>query len=321
MDVYFTTVVRMAPHTEGGEIVRLDWDTKKVLARDPMVPTDPWVDDPNPRGNARGGRGIVQVGRRLFAALYHSVRVFDRELNDLGRISNNLFVGLHEMSLSGDALWVASTAIDAAIKVDLEGSLIGDWWARENRNLQERFELEPMRIDKNADNRLLWLEQKVTRHPSHTHLNAVTPHNGDLYVLLNRFGAVYDITADRLVLADERLAGCHNLAFVGEAMLINDSRGSGLMVYDRRGSLERRIDLLEFPEIKALRDKVRDANLQKRPVFVRGLGAVNDRRVLLGISAATVVEIDLYTGELVDLFQYSPDVAVCVHGLAIWNDS
>lgn len=55
MDVYFSTVVRAAAPEQGGELVRLDWETKQVKAAVPIAATNPVLIDPNPRGNGRGG--------------------------------------------------------------------------------------------------------------------------------------------------------------------------------------------------------------------------------------------------------------------------
>ena len=121
MHIYFGTVVRTAPVREGGELVKLDWDNKRVLRSVPIVPEEPSVEhDPNPRGNTRGCRGIQVRADSVLAASYHSVEVFDRDLNHQRRMSDGLMVGLHETSLDGDTLWVTSTAASMAVGYDVE---------------------------------------------------------------------------------------------------------------------------------------------------------------------------------------------------------
>ena len=81
MHVFFGTVVRGASVASGGELVKLDWGAKRVIRRVPIFPENPRLDhDPNPRGNTRGCRGLVQAGDKLLAADYHTVRVFDLDL-------------------------------------------------------------------------------------------------------------------------------------------------------------------------------------------------------------------------------------------------
>src|SRR5688500_832708 len=76
MDIFFSTVVRTAPSKESGELVRLNWDTKQIVAKTPMYPDQPEVDDPNPRGNTRGGRGILVTHDRIVCASYHTLKFF-----------------------------------------------------------------------------------------------------------------------------------------------------------------------------------------------------------------------------------------------------
>ena len=83
MIVYFSTVVRAAPQEKGGELVKVDWDTKRVLARTPIVPANPSVLDRNSRGSTRGGRGILVDEDYVYVASYHSILVFDHQLTAL----------------------------------------------------------------------------------------------------------------------------------------------------------------------------------------------------------------------------------------------
>ena len=48
---------------------------------------------------------------------------------------------------------------------------------------------------------------------------------------------------------------------------------------------------------------------------MRGLCETERETILVGISPATLLEIDWRRGRLVDLFSYSTDPRVCVHGL------
>ncbi len=320
MDIFFTTVVRNAPLEDGGELVGVNWETKQILGKMPLVPDNPSFVDPNPRGNGRGGRGILKIGDLLYVALYHKILLFNKGLGKIGEIGNELFVGLHEMCAIDGAIWAASTAIDGAISFDSKGRLLDHWWPRENIKLQKRFGIKPLNIDKSIDNRLLWLQTKEQKGSSHTHLNAVAFLDNQLHVLLNRFGLVYNTYTNAVVIDDPKIAGCHNLVFVGDLILINDSHGKRMMVYNIDGRFIREINLLSFPEVKTIYNQVlRTSSGVKRPLFVRGLCHISGTRVLVGFSPATVVEIDLKSGQLLDMFCYSHDVAVCVHGLTIWN--
>ena len=49
---------------------------------------------------------------------------------------------------------------------------------------------------------------------------------------------------------------------------------------------------------------------------MRGLQESGDE-VFVGISPTTILHLNWKTGELLDLYQYSKDVSVCVHGLEL----
>jgi hypothetical protein len=53
-----------------------------------------------------------------------------------------------------------------------------------------------------------------------------------------------------------------------------------------------------------------------RPIFVRGLCETSRHTLLVGISPATILEIDKGSGNLLDMYTYAYDRHVCVHGLA-----
>ena len=112
MHVYFSTVIRQAPLSAGGEVVKLDWINKKVLAVQPIVPTHPPVSATNTRGGTRGGRGILTPNGEVIVASYHSLHSFDLDLNPFRRISNSTFSNLHEICNQDNSIWSTSTEID-----------------------------------------------------------------------------------------------------------------------------------------------------------------------------------------------------------------
>ena len=316
LSVFFTTVVRTAPLADGGELVKLDWKRKRVEARVPLFPGAPRVVEKNPRGNARGGRGIQCWNGSFVAGTYHTLYFFDRDLKLTGRLTHPLFVGVHELAVDGDLLWVTSTAIDGAIAIDERGELRESWWPRETPQLQSSLGLRPARIDKTQDNRLLWLGRKHLRDSGHVHLNAMAVEGDRLYALLNRFGVIYDVRKDRVVVEDHSIIGCHSLVFMNDRLLVLDSRARKIVIYSTGGRRLREIDLLRYHRIASIHaSSMKESSSTTRSLFLRGLWPIDERRVLVGFSPATIVELDLEDETLKSLFQYSEDVRVCVHGL------
>lgn len=340
MKIHFGTVVRMAPLDAGGEIVRLDWETGRVEARQRVVPTDPALDDPNPRGSSRGCRGIVARGDDVIAAVYHSLHFYDAALALRRRLSHGLMVGLHEVHLpSADRVFVTSTAIDGVLEFDLNtGALVRAVWPREMRAFQQRWGLVPMPIDKTEDQRTRHLHQEGGRGPSHMHLNAVTLWEGHLLGLDRVHGAILDLDDQRIVLEDPRLRGGHNLVLLddGRTVVSNDSLGQTVRFYDLRDArFARAIDLRSFPWVRELERTATHGESRLRravrrlvgrrlpaiaePLFVRGLAA-RGGRIWVGTSPAAIVSLDVERGTLEGAFAYTRDVRVCVHGLALSPD-
>ncbi len=323
MIVYFSTVRRKRPIREGGEIVKLDWTAKRVLKALPVFPSDPDIaEDPNPRGNSRGGKGILVRGGEVFVGTYHTLLAFDSDLNLKRRVGNNLFVNIHEIGADGDDLWVSSTTIDCALKVDMSGRTLKSWWPREEPLLRARFGLTPLVLNKQADNRLLHLHAELGGQESHTHLNAVCCGGGRTYVLLNRQGALVQIEPEvRVVLEDERLRNSHSPVLMddGRRVAICCSFRKDILFYDlESGALQRRLHLPDFPEVAALQ-KLHPDEPFNSAIFVRGLELVGPDRLLVGVSPATILEVDAAAHRLLDVFQYSRDVGDAVHGLAVFQ--
>lgn len=331
----FGTVVREAPIGEAGELVVLDWTRKEVEAKVPIRPCNPTIEeDPNPRGNARGCKGIRWWNEQLIAASYHTLELYDETLTQTGALSDGLMVGLHEIDVTErNTVWVSSTAIDAAVEYDLSDGTRGRvFWPREMPTLQDELGLEPLTIDKEADNRLRFLEPSATNDESHLHLNAVEEYEGRVYALFNSYDVVVDLTNEEIVLQDERLSGAHNLTITEEGIaIVNDTWGTTVRFYDlNQGALRRSIDLTKYRWVRRLirweipaywgKELARKIGLKEhsvaKPLFVRGLVRRGDT-LFVGVSPAAILQIDWTSGELLDAYQYSSDVHVCIHGLEV----
>lgn len=336
MRIYFTTVVRGAPIEAGGELVALDWDTRRVVARAPIVPPAPSVaHDPNARGNARGGRGIAVRGDRIYACSYHTVHAFDRALSPQGTVSGGQLAGLHEVAPDGDALWVTSTAVDAAVRLDLvRGEVVELRSPRDLPRLQAALGVTPFDHPRDADLRAAFIDQAHHKSPSHLHLNAVLPWRGRVLGLLHAFGAIADLDSGEVLVRDPRLRGAHNLVALddaGDLMAVNDTvRGAVLVISLARRRVAGQIALRDLPWVRryarraaavTLVGKVRHRlglgpPIYGRPLFVRGLALAGDL-LLVGISPAAVIALDWRAGTFAGAFTYARHPNHAIHGLAV----
>ena len=334
MELYFGTVIRAAPVSEGGSLVRLDWDSKTVTGEVPIVPSEPALDhDPNQRGNVRGCRGIQVVGDEVVAADYHTLQVFDRQLNPVRRVSHGLMVGLHEIQSVGRTAWVTATTLDAALKYDLDsGELLEQMWPREMPAFQQALGVEALPVDKGADNRATFLESETFRGPSHLHLNAVCEFNGETYALFHSKCVVANLSRGTIVIRDEKLKHAHNLLIEEPGVAwINDTRRTVVRQYDLgSGKPLAAFDIRKMPGIKPLLMRsaaraIRQSGLAffskkrkatARPLYLRGL-ALHGDYVFAGFSPATIFCIDKRSGKFVDAWFHSDDMRDCIHGLAV----
>jgi len=338
LKIYFSTVVRFAPQKQGGEIVLVDWQSKTVEARQPIYPTNPDMVDPNPRGNTRGGRGIVFWGDDVIVANYHTLKIYDRKLHHKRDVSHPLLAGLHEThSNSNDGrIWVSSTAIDAVIGIDIEKNIaFQQYWPREMQSFQRKLNLIPLEIDKQADNRTRFLAKEHSDHPSHLHLNAVASWGGEIYGLFNSFSVIANLDKGEIVVRDKSLSHPHNLHIDEDGTaIVSNTFGRAVHIYNlHTGDLVRTIKLTKFGLVRSLYIKNQFNYLIRgflkkfffpqinapRPVYFRGLDKIGDL-LFVGISPATILCIDLTSGELVDSYSYSKDVNTCIHGLKVLRE-
>jgi hypothetical protein len=321
----------------GGELIKLDWERKEILAKVPIVARGPAITDPNPRGGTRGGRGILVTSEEVYVASYHTFHVFDRDLNPIRSFSNHLFADLHELAWQNGAIWAASTVLDAAIMVDPWGKTLESWWPREDPIIAGRYDLPPLALDKEKDNRLSYLGTSHVQR-GHTHLNTVALLDDRPLVLLNQFGCVVRLNPTEILLEDPRLRGAHNLLVTPDRrIVINDTANQAVVIYDSSGRLCKRIQLARFWPVRKIRWRFALRGMRiwlgarspsfrlgwflmgnivaSRPVFVRGLSLTPFGTLLVGVSPATILEIDWKTDKLVRSFTYSKNVNEAVHGL------
>ncbi len=334
MHIYFGTIVRAAPISQGGSLFKLDWESKTIVKEVPIAPANPALDhDPNARGNVRGCRGIRVVNDEVIAADYHTLNFFDHDLNLKRTMTHGLMVGLHEVDIAGDSIWVSATSLDAALKYRLEnGALEAAYWPREMPEFQRELDIEPLAIDKDSDNRESFLDNAAFRGPSHLHLNAVCEFRGEIYALLHSKCVVANLTRNTIVIRNEHLKHAHNLIIEEPGVVyINDTHRTVVRQYDLdSGQQICSFNIRKMPGIKSLvfRSSMRalremgisffssKRKATARPLYLRGL-AITEEYIFAGFSPATIVRMDKKTGKLVDYYFHSTDARVCIHGLAV----
>lgn len=354
MRLVFTTVVRHAPVAAGGWARVAEWPSGRLLAERIVAPTAPPVNDPNPRGNSRGGRGVVVASDAIVVANYHTLEVCDRALRPMGRFTHGNFAGIHEIRRWGERLLVASTANNAAAEVPLGAVLHAGaddgkppapagarfWWPTEDPAVCERLGVPGTHYpDKLSDNRLRYLDLHNRGHAGHLHLNALDADGDQVYALLNKPGALLRLGVPgsmEVVLRHPLLEGAHNLEFVGPGRAWVVGTRSGLLLECDlvEGEVRPLIDLSATPFAREVsrrdprprswpwrllpqRTRARSApEATTQPLFWRGL-AIDEDWIFVGTSPAAILGFDRRTLAYRGALRFSSDVREIVHGIAI----
>lgn len=350
MRLVSTTVVRHAPVSAGGWARITEWPSGRLLAERPVVPADPPVIDPNPRGNSRGGRGIVVVGDAIVVANYHTLEVCDHQLQPKGAFSHGNFAGLHEIMRRGERLFVASTAVNAAAQVPLEVVLDAKaaprrpaatptrfWWPTEEPEVCEQLGLPTTPYpDKDSDNRLRHLDLHNRGHVGHLHLNAIDADGDRVHALLNKPGAILRLDDMAVMVRHPLLEGAHNLEFVepGRAWVVGTRSGKLLDCDLVRGEVRPLIDLAATPfarevaagggepksgpwgRLLSLGRTSEKTDASAQTLFWRGL-AVDDDWIFVGTSPAAILGFDRRTLAYQGVVRLGTSVREVVHGIAI----
>jgi hypothetical protein len=329
-NIYLSTIIRGAPIEEGGEIIKIDWESKKILKRHYIVPKEPKVVDPNPRGGSRGGRGIIKYENKILVASYHTIHVFDLDLNPIKDIKNNLFVGIHEIKKVDSYIYVTSTKIDTIVKIDYEGNTINYWSARDNYEVQRLFKVSPLNITDQRDNREKFMgEQLIEKDKNHLHLNAVSANQNEVYLTFNAKGAIFGLPDNKVLYSNDNIKGFHNLEKLDKnKFLICNSKFKELKIINKNGIEGEALNILKFNILKFYYYKfwiiyfikyyMKFKEKISQPFFLRGLDVLNDQqKAFAGVSPLGVIEVDLNTMLPSDFKFFSNDITHCVHGLLV----
>lgn len=325
---YVTTVHRCAPPDQGGGVSGIDRRSGQVVLDAKVSPTDPRIDEEsNPRGGIRGARGVVRLDAdHILVASYHSLLVYTNDLRLVDRHTHPLMSGIHAIHLDGDVVWVTSTSIDVLLGYNLETRKAEVVHDLTSSGCVSQLGIKPRGLDLNADFRA---EPSVVR-GDRTHLNSVLKVEDKLYVLLNRFGAIVDVTADRIVARHKLLRGAHDLVFIPERgqIAINDTVSQSILLFDARSfELVDRLRIARLPGAplwlttmkiglfsQKVASKIFKHRINSSPLFMRGL-AYADGHLFSGISPAAVFVTDLGRRKVVEQYRLSRETTGTVYGI------
>jgi hypothetical protein len=337
MRVVATTVVResIRGKQKTGYIYDIDWEAGSVTRKLPMPePLYPESDD-NPRGGVRGGRGVAATRHGVVVANYDTLHRYDDDWNVLDVLSHPLFVGLHEIDWDGSHLWATATAIDAVLKVSVDGQVDVAW----DPHLQptaRHFGLRsrPHPIDGSLDYR-----RREAPLVDLCHVNGVT-RRGDTTIVncglvrkpKPHLARLADRVEDRTRRALGMPGGVPKRRRTGRSVVVqlNGSAEPEVLIslegHDfptHNGQLidDRRIGLNDSTHntlrVFGVADGREQAAIEVPGAWLRGLEPIDSDRLLVGTAPATVALVDLEAKVVEKCMKLSDDPNEAVHGLAV----
>ena len=334
MRLIVSTVVRESIYGRQttGYLYDVDWDSGTVAQRIPVPEPRHPESDRNPRGGARGGRGIAITPAGVVLANYDTLFTFDENWKIVDERSHPLFVGLHEIAWDGSSLWLTATLVDAILRAHPDGE-VEVAWDPHSRDAAARLGLEPRRRPLNGS-----VDYRLPGAPTidHCHLNCVTLRNDALVVNLGLVKPAEQGLASRVRRLGGRTArGVGNGSRRGESgrSVIAKVRGGEMttVVALEKHSLpthngqflgEDRVVLNDSTRNRlrafAAGDSTETHSIAIPGTWLRGLAPVGEDAVVVGSAPASLTMVDLKSGKVCDRVTLSGDSNEAVHGLEVW---
>jgi len=193
MQIIITTTVRSSqPGEDTGHVYAVDLQRWEVTGRSPVPDPIHLKHDKNPRGGPRGGKGMVAEADRLWISNADHIRCYDPDWRLLHVFTHPSCAMIHDVTRSGDALWVASTCNDLLMKFDLQGALVDFFDPRCHENILKQSGLTDLRPWPRDDMLAGTVDYRdprthILEETDRLHLNAVCAlPDGDLLISLGR---------------------------------------------------------------------------------------------------------------------------------------
>ena len=269
--------------------LKLDWNTTAI--------------DIGGRGGDRGLRGIAFHGERILVAANAQLLVLDQSFRVLESFSNSYLRHCHEISVSGDRVYLTATGFDSLLSFDLTTGRFVDGW---HLGLVEHS-LALNHFDPSTS------AGPAASH--HFHLNSVhASAEGIWFGGLNTPGLLH-MDNKGLRLAARLPPGTHNAQLWNDGLLYNDTEGDRVCYLHDGNNTEMAVPDFDSQRIVNLE---RFASAVARPRFARGLCVLTNGLIAAGSSPSTISVYDVRAGRRLTQQNLSMDIRNAIHGLAVW---
>jgi hypothetical protein len=302
--VITTSVVRSAHQGEShGGIYLVDFEAGTYVQKTDWNNCDI---DWNGRGGDRGLRGIAFHGDEIYIAASDEIVVYNREFRRLRSLRNRYLKFCHEISISGDTLYLTSTGYDSVLAADIpSGRFIAGYCVR---------------IDVSGNLSVNGFQPEGDAGPSPgdtLHLNNVHVDAEGLHISGHQIPFIIVVDASGIWKYGMLPRGTHNARPWCGRLLFNNTAANCISLTGRDGTPIRSWDVPLYEEA-ALRNNALP-NDHARQGFCRGLCITNDGEFIVGGSSpSTLTVYPIQGGIPVSRVNITMDKRNAIHGLELW---
>lgn len=298
-----TAVVRTAQKGEShGAIYLVDFSSNYFQKIDYKDPSIEW----RHRGGERGLRGITFYKDKIYIAASRKILIFDRQLNQIGYLTDNFMRSNHEIRVQDNLLYSVVAKNNSVLIFDLD-----------NEKCIKRYYLS-CKIAKNGLPVLHNLSERKTglRRKDKWHLNNVYPENDRLYISGSHLPWLLYIENDKLYKYADMPLVYHNAQPYESGVLMNYTAKDVIAHTDLEGNIISKWGIPKYSEEKLENSMSEDF---ARQGFGRGLCFYKDY-IIGGSSPATISVYKKDQSNPIKSINLTKDVRYAIHGLEVIDD-
>jgi hypothetical protein len=280
--VLVTTLHRTADWKEAhGYLMEIDWARKVVTQKIQAPPL--WSQfGERARGGRRGLRGITFHNGLVWVASCDALVGFTPEgLRPERIISHPYMAHIHEIEGCAEGIWVTSTNGNGVFLINERQEVLKEAWLEGAPSLDLRVHME--------------------KHYDKFHVNTVFLEGAETFMYSSTTGKVYRAWPGPVTEVAQLEPRCHNVVRTKFGWVRNVSGESIVKVGDHELHTPVRGNKKDFTS----------------PGWLRGMAWLDENRILVGTSPATLLEIDLRERKVVDQMQLEEDPGWTTHGIYV----
>ena len=297
----------------------VDWDRKEIVKtwKAPVV-MHPDMEENYSGRYGRGLRAMTHHNGEIYALMSSGAVVLEaKTLEEKRRISNREWLGGHYFVWDRDGFWMNNNQFDEIVKVGTDGKIKDRIELRKRGVFRDEYGLQDHRAPirdvryQTEDEIGYWKEKRHL--VDQLHINSIQIDGDRIYVgSCTKQVMVQVRPKSEVVYKGKNLGTPHDFTIIGDRIVINCSAHKQVLVFTPPNHEAR----YKVPKIEGRVESPRAYSY-----FTRGLFVLDERRVLIGYSPLTVVEMDIATGEILGQMNFEKETAYTCHGISAYEEA